>query len=279
MSAAGQFSFAVALAVAAAGCGPAQTDGPTAPTPGPAPLEPAPRAEARPKKPRLDDAVIRKVKVLWLGLSDSQESCGDFDYFPGGGMKSFACHLELDSTLAWLTRAWGKGIFVDGPHQPGNLDLENTASFGHYNPEFVRFLVDHLVPAASDPAFREKTQATYDKYVRPLAKIFVATYDKLEANPECRAHEVDRYRAFLDAGKVPVMDYERYFFFMNKDFCSNPDGGFDYFNNRGFDGGYDGNVVKTCTAFWIRRTVDGTAAIFYEGLKKLIATYEPNRPR
>lgn len=267
----------VLVAALAIGCGPAPASGPTAPTPvQPQPVEPVARPEAPPKKRPLDGAVIRKAKVLWLGLAGSKESCGDFDYFPDGGMKSFACHLDLAPTLAWLTRAWGEGIFTEGPHQPGNLDLSNRTSFGRYNPEFVRFLVDHLVPAATDPTFREKTQATYDQYVRPLAKIFLATYDKLEANPACRDREIDRYRALLDGDGVPEMDYERYFFFMNASFCANPDGDFDYFHKRGFDGGFSGNVVKTCTAFWIRRNLDGTAPLFYEGLKKLIAAYEPH---
>jgi len=53
------------------------------------------------------------------------------------------------------------------------------------------------------------------------------------------------------------------------------DAGFDYFYKHGFDGGHNGNVVKTCIAFWIRRTIDGTANEFYKGLLKLLKTYDP----
>jgi hypothetical protein len=262
----------LAVAIAFLSCGPAPATGPTAPTPIARPPEPTP--VATPEEPRIDEAVLARVKSLWLSLDGSEESCGDFDYFPNGGMKSFACHLALGSTLPWLTGAWGKEIFVDGPHSPGALDLQNSRSFGHYNPRFVRFLVDHLVPAATDPAFRERTQPLYDAHVKPLAQIFLATYNKLEANPECRDREVARFQALLDGPGVPAGDYERYFYFMNKEFCDNPDGDFNYFSSRGFDGGFSGNVVKTCTAFWIRRNIDGTAAAFHEGLVKLIETYE-----
>jgi hypothetical protein len=264
----------LALLAALASCGPPPA-GPTTPAPALAPSNRVEPDDVKPREPVIDPAVVARVKRLWLELPASEDSCGDFDYFPGGGMKSFACHLDFSSTLVWLTRAWGKALFVDGPHQPGHLDLDNDKSFGHYNPELVRWLVDHLVPAATDPAFRERTQAIYDQQVRPLATIFDATYKKLQASPECRDREVARYQALLDGPGVPPMDYERYFFFMNPKFCDNPDGDFDYFHARGFDGGFDGNVVKTCTAFWIRRTIDGTAATFYEGLEKLRNTYEP----
>ena len=44
--------------------------------------------------------------------------------------------------------------------------------------------------------------------------------------------------------------------------------------DHGFDGGWNGNAVKTAVAFCIRRSVDGTADEFYAGLVSLLKLYD-----
>jgi hypothetical protein len=41
---------------------------------------------------------------------------------------------------------------------------------------------------------------------------------------------------------------------MNRDFIARHDDA-DYLFDNGFDGGWNGDVVKTCVTFWIRRSV------------------------
>ena len=67
----------------------------------------------------------------------------------------------------------------------------------------------------------------------------------------------------------------KHFYFMNDGFCGHADEGFSYFYEHDFAAGFDGNVVKSCTAFWIRRSIDGTDDEFYAGLETLIRTYDP----
>jgi len=219
------------------------------------------------------------VKDVWRNLDRTRNTCREeFDYHPDGGMRIFACHLRSLITYKRLQKLAGTRIFLDGPHTRGHLDLEARRSFGRYNPAFVRWAVDNLIPAADNVAFRQRTQPLYDRYVRPLAAIFLVTYQKTRAEPGCFEREVERYTDFLRGAKGPRvsdMPYERYFYFMNKRFCEKPDGGFDYFVDRGFDGRVSGNVVKTCVAWWIRRTIDGTAFEWFRGLQKLIRTYDP----
>ena len=221
------------------------------------------------------DAVASKIREVWLNLNKTKNACDDFDYFPEGGMRIFACHLKSLTSLPFLAQASGLAVFNQGPHQGTMLKLDHRFQFGYYNPDFVRWMVDNLVPGAEDAALCKATQAHYDKYVKPLARIFYATWKKAQREPKCFRREVERYRLMMDQQELPEMYYERFFFFMNPDFCKHADDGFDYFYKKGFDGGYSGNVVKTCIAFWIRRTIDGTADEFSQGLYKLLKAYDP----
>ena len=38
--------------------------------------------------------------------------------------------------------------------------------------------------------------------------------------------------------------------------------------------GHDPNLVRSATMFWLRRTKDGTATLFFDGLTKLLSTYD-----
>ena len=221
------------------------------------------------------DAVSAKIHDVWLKLHKTKNACEEFDYFPEGGMRIFACHLKSLTSLGFLQEASGLPMFDQGPHQGIQLKLDHRHQFGHYNPDFVRWMVEHLVPGAEDASLRKATQKHYDQYVKPLATIFYVTFQKAQKEPKCFRREVERYRSLIQQKKLPEMYYERFFFWMNPDFCTHADQGFDYFYKHGFDGGHNGNVVKTCIAFWMRRTIDGTADEFYQGLHKLLKTYDP----
>lgn len=221
------------------------------------------------------DPVAAKIHDVWLKLHKTKNACEEFDYFPEGGMRIFACHLKSLTSLPFLAQASGLSVFSQGPHQGTQLKLDHRFQFGYYNPDFVRWMAEHLIPGAQDASLRKATQKHYDKYVKPLATLFYATWQKSRKEPECFRREVERYRLLMEQKKLPEMYYERFFFYMNPDFCTHADKGFDYFYKHGFDGGYDGNVVKTCIAFWMRRTMDGTADEFYQGLHKLLKAYDP----
>lgn len=222
-----------------------------------------------------NEGLSARARSLWLSLPGSRSHCRDFDYFPDGGIRSFACHTAPPAMYAELVREAGVSPFLSGPHSDQSLNLSSPNSFGRYNPRFVRLLIDTALPAAGDDAFRAATQNIWDEQVRPLAHVMLATYRKFEENPQLLRRERARYEGLLASGRLPAGDYERYFSFMNPRFEARIDANPDYFFDEGFDGGYEGNVVKTCAAFWIRRNIDGTDKIFYEGLIRAFRTYEP----
>lgn len=204
------------------------------------------------------------VEGLWARLDQTTNACpGTYDYHPGGGMRIFACHLFSVVSPGALMRVAGVPAFLSGPHGPDALDLGNPAEFGHYNPEFVRWLARNGVPTA--PAHKVAFQPAYDRYVAPLARVHHVVKAKLDRDATCREREVQAYQEVLADGGDEFY-YERWYEFLDDGFC----------DGRVLGGGedWDGNVVKSVTGFWLRRTIDGTAGEFDAALLHLLAEYD-----
>lgn len=265
------------VAAFATACGPASSTGPIAPIivesppdAGAVATAPATEPDPEPAAPVATGPTPTPVENALLGWSRSYQ-CKDYDYFPKGGIQNFWCHRPTSMTVAALRAAAGGKIFLSGPHQPDELVLDARNDFGRYDPAFVKWLADNA-PAKSDTA----TQAAYDRYAKPLARIFWKVLDKTRSDKACFEKEKTAYAELIAKKKLPAGYYERWFYFMNPLFCSHPPKGHDsYLMDHGMDGGVDGNVTKTVLGFWIRRSLDGTMDDFARGLQKAVATYDP----
>jgi hypothetical protein len=239
----------------------------------------APPADAPPPKP-VPETIPPEVEGHFeraLRELNPRTACPDFDYFPRGGLRSFWCHRPTTLTLASLRALAGVDVFASGPHKATELTLDARSAFGHYNPAFVRWLVDNFAPTPRDPRMDKHTQLAYETSVRPLAEVFFLTLAKLRRDPACFEREKAAYAGAIAKKTLPKDYYERWFYFMNPFFCSRKSAANDFvfYSDNGFDGGVDGNVTKTVIGFWLRRSMDGTLDGFAEGLQKLIAAYDP----
>ena len=224
---------------------------------------------------------LDKTKKLW-GMGQNRV-CDVFDYHPNGGMRIFYCHLVSVAGDAPMEDLLGgaPAIFLEGPHGDGLPEVGSceepgqpcTTSFGHYNPDFVRWASKALIPGADDAVFRQETQGLYDRFVRPLARTFWAAHRKLEADRACARAELERYRAAIQAGTLGY--YERWFDLLQRDFCGGEAGPIGYPRDSSrADGLSNGNVVKGAAGFWLRRTMDGTRPLFAQALERLLVAYD-----
>jgi hypothetical protein len=203
------------------------------------------------------------ARGVWMGIAETSNTCDQYDYFPSGGMRIFACHAAALMTYEELGRGAPR-IWKKGPHTQTELDLDNATEFGHYDPDFVRWAGDALIPAAKDPAFAVRTQTIYDTTMRERARIAWLTWVKLKAEPGCAEQELKGYKAAIAKGEEYY--YGRWYFFHDPNFCT---GG-----PKNGDGGVDGNVADTFVAFWLRRTMDDTADLWAANLSRLLAIYD-----
>ena len=126
------------------GCGGAVTAAPSAG---------AVRSASTSVDPSLDSGALQLARDVWSALPTTTNTCDEFDYFPSGGVRIFACHIFSLVSLERIVQVTGLQPFQSGPHTRG-LDLRAPGDFGHYNPAFVRFMARHAVPAEHDSASR-----------------------------------------------------------------------------------------------------------------------------
>ena len=230
--------------------------------------------------PALLDSTQRALPFTraWRTLGTAENRCKPadlgYDYWPHGGIRNFWCRAQ--SVLPWaaVTKLAPAKIWLRGPHGEwlgGKLDLHNPHDFGRYNPAFVRWFVDNAVPASQNEQLRFATQPAYDEYVRELAHTYFAVHEKMQANPKWVKRERDLYLRTMDE-KNPnwAAFYDKFSSFLGANGLAARAGG-----TFGFDwGGYDPNLQSAAVAFWLRRDVDKTAPLFFEGLTKLLKTYD-----
>jgi hypothetical protein len=217
---------------------------------------------------------------VWLMLGGTTNTCDSFDYYPDGGMRIFHCHVLSVVDWADILQDAPHPIFLSGPHVDGEIKLRRCRSgapcartFGHYNPAFVGWAGEALIPGAEDDAFRRRTQKLYERYVRNLARTFWGTHLKLLSSPACTKGELALYQGAMDAGEAD--HYERWYNFMDPSFCSRahgPTGDGSGSTTSGFQ--VNGNVAKSTVGFWLRRRIDGTEGLFLKALERLLGAYD-----
>lgn len=209
------------------------------------------------------------IADAWKKLPKKGSACAesdlDFDYGTDGGMRNFYCRAR--QVLPWATfKKLAPEPFRKGPHKPGGiLDLHAERDFGYYDPAFVRWATDHLVPAADDETLRAATQKIYDAQAKNLARVYHLVDIVMTANPAWIESERRVYLGAVDASaeggswsNFELTDpYHELLGPAAKDW-----------------GGFDPNLVRASTMWWLRRHHDGTAPLWREGLTKLLVTYD-----
>lgn len=243
------------------------------------------------------------TKVIWRGVGADSSTC-DVDpnsYYDD--VYLFYAVTQAEKTMPWIACKISKGIPGTTPVVPGNglLELLETISpekiyvkgpyradgvarlmgkdasegdvlFGHYNPKFVRWLTDNAIPGAQDEAFRKETQVIYDKYFKETARIYAESYQKAQKNRPCFEEQKASYAKHLSRERIYDFNYEPWDQWLaEKDIC----------NRSSEVSGEDRTERNILIApegmafsFWVRRDIDGTGVLWYEGLQKLRLAYE-----
>jgi len=228
------------------------------------------RAEARPdRSSRVSKRAPAKATTIadaWLALQRVKgHGCGDdlvFDYGADGGMRNFFCRAL--TVLSWKTflRLAPVSPFRSGPHRRGKLDLNSKKDFGRYDPKFVRWATVALVPAADDPRLRADTQGIYDRNARELARTYHRVWRTISSEPGWVKTEVKFYLGAADRGDVDALGRALDLY---HDVLGTGDSNW---------GGHDPNHVRSATTWWLRRSHDHTAGLWFEGLERLLKTYD-----
>lgn len=183
----------------------------------------------------------------------AEADCGYGSDFKPLGVLSIYCRLSKALDYASLQARLAMPIYTNRAQDLHNLQLSQN-DFGRYNPAFVRWLVQHAIPAAADPAFRAATQPVYDQHLLFAARSFFVAKKLLERSPHypaLRAQYDAQFGSILDGGSPMSLMIPP---------AAAVDPPFRTF--------------QIAFLFWMRRESDDTADGFHEGLEKLLRTYD-----
>ena len=212
------------------------------------------------------DQIIRATweKLYSAQFSEDTPGCS-FDYGPNG-MRNIYCYFSKVISYTDLLRTAGLEPFVSGPHTNHQLNLTAQNSFGHYNPEFVKWMTNHLIPAAGDEDFKWISDPLYQRYLKRTARTYYLLAEHLFAdnNRALLERAVDKYRQAMDGRGLDYVVFPEVSELFLKDYI-------DAYLDADY---YYYNVVDAAAGFWLRRYIDGTWTLFQKGLTKLLTTYD-----
>ena len=168
-------------------------------------------------------------------------------------------------------------IFISGPHDT-EYNFRSSTEFAYYNPEFIEWAKDNLIPAKEDSNLKKLTQPVYNQYLKIMSRYYYMSYVYLKNNPETKQTLTNEYLQFIEEQKngTSKVSSPQEIFRSTADHLAS--GGLGYSISGSMyqwsDGSLDWYFANVSPSFWVRRSINGNDERFFEVLKTLIETYD-----
>ncbi len=212
------------------------------------------------------------------------------------GFRYLYCRIRSVVSFEKAQSIAGINVFMPGgPHDKG-INLDDDNQFGHYNPKFLSWLNDYIIPQGmEDPQFSAITLIVYKNYIGPVARALYHTHEILFADSLAYQAFEQRYQVVKQRSQqglesnLSMTGFTREltkFAAIKKDYLGLlgqhkklPDLYFE--NNFAALSDYlavvnkdDWYMANTAGGFWVRRSIDGTEAQIFQLLTKLLKTFD-----
>lgn len=212
------------------------------------------------------------------------------------GFRYMFCPLHDVLGLQKLQSDSRQSVFLPGGPHGSDINFDDKKQFGHYNPAFLNWVEQHIIPENSnDPRSRKLIGLAYDSQIGPLVRALYHTHQILYASPDAARAFLEQYKSaqqsylatnpkegYLDPRFTPgprsfeeiKSEYE-----MSLQSGSPMDTGeafrwlSDYTTVAEKDDWY---LANTAGGFWVRRSLDGTEPQFFRLVTKVLQAYEPS---
>lgn len=216
------------------------------------------------------------ISAAWKYAAAMDDSLVDYEssrsWLPG--IRNLYAKIRPHIDLETFYSLSPEPVFLEGPHQQ-DFNLQ-AKTFGYYNPKFLAWAEDKIIPAQNHPQLRGVTQPFYDAFLKDMARVYYASYHHLEANPTIKEVVRDSYmmriQEDLASGNETEAAFDGSGFFLQEELRQYPDQFQAEIEDQFGDMAWYYWVVSS--GFWIRRNVDGTAGAFYDILLQLLNTYD-----
>ena len=170
------------------------------------------------------------------------------------GVRDIAKHVSQVVGLAKIESISDMRVFVSGPHK-GDLDFQG-AEFGHYNPAFLDWALEHAIPAAGDERFRKSTQDFYERLLREPARIYLRIGRDVDLAARKEREVFQGLRPSHEIAYTYTCAVE------------------DSFEDEAWVSHNLWYHAHVASGFWMRREADGTREQFLALTEKLVSTYD-----
>ena len=179
----------------------------------------------------------------------------DYGFEPLAGMLNTFEYVRSLKNYEAVNKMFSMDIFLSGPHSKSKLNLTDAHSFGHYNPEFVRYFHSVINIILSEEVLISATHEKMKKY---------GIIHKLQ-----RLQYIYRH---INSNKVEFNSYKNKY---KKQLA----------NKTWKEGSYTGHMPKTFNQskywnwsesvyhFWIRRSIDGTMTLWNNIINDILNAY------
>jgi len=213
---------------------------------------------------------------LWMDLGESH--CSDNSPYLSDDMSvnrwiaELFCLFATIAPPSLLEKESGLPPLTKGSLKLG-ANSWSESTFCYYNPDFVRWVHENLLPPEDDRLFTEMTRSTFRYLIGDFCKLYYVYYSVLENHPDERETALRAFNDALAANEYFSSDYftgdaiqavvSRTIDEINKSDHS--------FINKQYGRYFDAALMK----FWFRRSIDGSRMELGNCLAKLLNRYEP----
>lgn len=232
--------------------------------------------------PALADVWTLLGENRFAQYGDCQDVFGD-GYVTDLGARGLACSVHLEVPLGAVLGRYAGDVYASGPHRltDGAFSADLLSDdFGHYETDFVEWVVDNAIVGEDDRALRVLATPIYRGRFQRMARVYWRVYQDLEADGYPRSTPAGRvadYTDYLRTGVLPASGANAvYPGFTMTAFSERNDALAREVSDAFGSGTYYSTLYEANTAvgFWLRRREDGTHLAFRDGLRRLLATYD-----
>ncbi|MEZ4886048.1 MAG: hypothetical protein R3E32_15035 [Chitinophagales bacterium] len=204
---------------------------------------------------------LMEVTFLWDLLKENYEPVRERDdTWLDVGIRSKYAMVKQYASLAMVEAAFDCPIFIRGPHN-GELNFNDKTSFGYYNPEFVSKLQSNMESALENPMFKQAAKQLYQQHLKSMAHTYLNAYTHLHEDGEyLHDLQVQYLMGMATPEGIQTGSFQEEF----RDYA------------EALEKNQQADVYEafTAPAFWLRRSIDGTAPQLFELLEMVVKEME-----
>ena len=199
------------------------------------------------------------------------------------GLRRLYCTVSPQLPYALVENLLGEPVFLNGPHQDGQLNLAHASQFGHYNPKFLIKFSNALKSLLDNDTFVARTRLFHNRMLKDIIDPYLASYSYIElhradawlinaldvklgkAEPAYGSWQdsVDQYELRTETNQPLPYGWAQERLRDATVALATPQCNDCFYN------------INTAMAFWLRRSIDGTDDQFLALAEMLQQAYRP----